>query len=75
VLRQTGGLLSFREPVIMLDPRRDIRLKAQRTGVGVYLRDPEGTVGYPGATTAMVPANGNRVVLRSRSRGFPETSI
>jgi hypothetical protein len=44
----------------------------QRTGITVHLRDPEGAVDYPEATSAIVARDGNLVVLRGRPRGFPE---
>jgi hypothetical protein len=44
----------------------------ERTGIVVTLHDPDGTVAYPDATSAMVAPDGCLVVLRSRPRGFPE---
>jgi hypothetical protein len=44
----------------------------QRTGITVHLRDPEGTVDYPEATSATVAGDGNLVVLCSRPGGFSE---
>ena len=45
---------------------------ARRVGIRVHLRDPEGTVEYSGATSAMVAPDGSMIVVRDRPRGFPE---